>query len=217
MSTEEPEPGTETGDEPDPNAEPQPGDEPEPGEQPAAPPAAPPPAGPQSFEEAEAIAKKIDQARKANATRLSNILEESALDYFPCPLCGDWTPGFVSTETPQRLDEERLAMLRMLVGSDPSTELEPAQGVIECPSCKGHGLLAFPSKVPGIAQQTCSRCQGTGWILDPDAKPEGGTVHPLPLAPQQPAAAPAAAMPNDGWERPWGHPHYGMPPASVGA
>ena len=211
MSTEEPEPGLETGDEPDP------ADEPEHSDEPPAPPAAQPPIGPQSSEEAEAIAKKIDGARKANATRLSNILAESALDYFPCPLCGDWTPGFVSTETPQRLDEERLAMLRVLVGSDPSTELEPAQGVIECPSCKGHGLLAFPSKVAGIAQQTCSRCQGTGWVLDPDAQQQVGNVVQLPQPPAAPPPAAAPAMPPDSWDRPWGHPHYGMPPASVGA
>lgn len=76
--------------------------------------------------------------------------------------------------------------------------LEPKQGTTECPTCKGYGELALPTKRDQFAREQCTNCNGKGWVGAGNLRPEEAaraavSAYPAdagaqvtPLEPQQP-------------------------------
>ena len=88
-------------------------------------------------------------------------------------------------------------------------------GGSSCPLCGGWGELRTGSKRPEFSKLPCSRCNGTGHVVGPPPAPQA--VQGAPEAAQ--ASPPAYVFPpnqgTDPWDRPAGHPHFGIHPKDI--
>jgi hypothetical protein len=102
-------------------------------------------------------------------------------------------------------------------------ELLPAPDKALCDGCNGWGVQTTPSLNEQHAVEQCIVCNGNGWRLQaiPEPAPafSGGNFPAINTA-GYPGAGDANGLPmpapTDAWQRPLGHPHFGVPPASLG-
>ena len=115
--------------------------------------------------------------------------------YQPCENCGSM--GYV------------------LPSDQPEFEYQRAPDKDTCPECAGAGLVISGARNENHALEQCSKCNGNGWVT---------IARPEPVRYAETTGVPAPTMldqnggpqpVNDAWDRPWGHPHYGVPPAMV--
>ena len=86
-----------------------------------------------------------------------------------------------------------------------------------CEECGAEGFVLTGSKNPNARTAACGRCNGNGWVVV--ARPPEAPAVPAGYAPSPPVNPAVAAGQNleDGWGRPFGHKHYGVPPAMIEA
>ena len=184
-----------------------------------------------SEKDIERINRRIDAAAVANEKRLRDILRDDFDVYAPCPLCA--IPGFAYK--PGTLEYEPLhrAAIMAALGDAPEIEYKPDPKTQACPACDGLGDVRTGSKREAAALKGCDSCGGTGWVpkLDPQQQytGSGGTVlpgnftgsvfnvppttidHGDPYPGFGIAFVPIPGGSPDGFGRPAGHPHYGLP------
>ena len=51
-------------------------------------------------------------------------------------------------------------------------QLEVKTGTAPCPTCKGYGELALPTKRSGFDREQCLNCNGKGWVGEGNQTPE---------------------------------------------
>lgn len=145
--------------------EPEPTPEPEPEPTPAAPP---------SDVDMEARYRKVEQAARSYANRVSAIFEEQALDLLPCPLCSiGGTPAFLNKHDAGRIPPPVADAVKVFLGFATEQDYEADPEVHECDTCKGKGVTFTGSKVPGNETRPCARCQGYGYVPPPTAGTNG--------------------------------------------
>jgi hypothetical protein len=173
-------PETEQGDEANPDAEPsepiegddEQGDEAERDGEPAP--------DSQAVQDEKALAKrdqKLDAENVRHAKRVSEIMEEGAVDLIPCPVCMDGIAGWVYSPEAQALSEEAILRLRQLIGLSGLEGIKQATFAARCPDCDGNGEVRTGSRVLGYETTTCERCKKAGWIRVGSA-PTNGHVEP---------------------------------------
>lgn len=179
----------------------------------------------------ERINKRLESAATANEKRLRDILGADFDVYLPCPLCA--IPGFAYQ--PGTLEYEPLhrAAIMAALGDSPEVEYQPDPKTQACPACDGLGDVRTGSKREAAALKGCDSCGGTGWVPKLDETQRyttaGGVVynpqfggslldvppttldHGAPYPGYGVAFLPVPGGSPDGFNRPAGHPHYGMP------
>lgn len=173
--------------EPEPAPEPEPEPTPEPEPQPQA----------VGEKELKALGREIEKYQAG----LKRVMGDDFEGLHECPTCSEQVPGFVFEE-PSALD---------------AFEEDPEK--MACPQCNGMGQLRSGAKTAN-ALVMCMRCTGNGYVnkMQPGpqfSQPNGQPLHEIPpgyLAPT------SDTMPTiDQWQRPLGHPHFGVPPSTIGA
>ena len=184
-----------------------------------------------SEKDIERINRRIDAAAVANEKRLRDILRDDFDVYAPCPLCA--IPGFAYK--PGTLEYEPLhrAAIMAALGDAPEIEYKTDPKTQPCPDCDGLGDVLTGSKREAAKLKQCDSCGGHGWKPKLDEGHQyttaGGVVYnpqfggsvlnapPTTLDHGNPypgygiAFVPIQGGSPDGFGRPAGHPHYGLP------
>jgi hypothetical protein len=139
--------------------------------------------------------KKIDAENARHAKRVGEIMDESAVDLIPCPVCMDGIAGWVYSPEVQQLSDEAVLRLRQLIGLSGLEGIKQATFATRCPDCDGHGEVTTGSRVHGYETTTCERCLKAGWIRVGSA-PTNGHVE---IEPEQVVTGPTVyqADPDD--------------------
>lgn len=170
---------------------------------------------PRSQQEIEALNAKLNREAEAHAKRVEKIMGDDFQLLVPNPT--DWTPGFIFNVPEMHPTPEAVAELHAILGHAPQIELREAEDAEGCDKCNAIGDVLTGSRKPGQETKPCVGCGGTGWK----------TKVQMPAPPQQPTVyanggTANPSVPNqfqvaDRWGRQYGHPHYGLEPALVGA
>lgn len=109
----------------------------------------------------EDIYKKLNTQTRANATRISTILGDEAVNFDTCPMCSYFnTPGFVySGQLPADLTEHILHLLNQHAPSEYIADTHSET----CASCNGLGMVLSGSRAPGQELLPCAECSAKGW------------------------------------------------------
>ena len=173
------------------------------------------PAEPSSELTMEDRGKQLASAHKSFTTRIATVMQQDADNLQPCPLCWEMTQGYVWPGMPY--DENRKMAVKVVLGEYGADQYEEDPSRVQCPQCKGKGMLRTHSLVPNQDALPCRGSNAQGWIFKPgeDAPPVGNGTNIWTTQPQTAAAAPVP--PPDNWGRPFGHPDFGRDPALVNA
>jgi hypothetical protein len=134
----------------------------------------------QAVQDEKALAKrdqKLDAENVRHAKRVSEIMEEGAVDLIPCPVCMDGIAGWVYSPDVQALSEDAVLRLRQLIGLSGLDGITQATFAAQCPACDGNGEVRTGSRVPGYETTTCERCKKTGWIRTDAPTTDGHVEH----------------------------------------
>jgi hypothetical protein len=141
---------------------------------------------------------KIERAVKTYMTSMARAFGDSADQLQPCTRCSGELLGF----EPQQ----------------PPIELKQAPDLEACTMCEGLGQFLSGAKLGEFIAVSCSRCNGKGYIprsLETPAPSLNYTWTPPPQADPYPgfgiAFVPMVGGSPDQFQRPAGHPHYGLP------
>lgn len=164
----------------------------------------------------EAI-RKAERAIEAQRRKLAGIIGDAAVAQ-ECPLCT--AVGFLPELPPVGAmltvvqDGDGIALDFSAPGDLSQFPQAPDKG--PCPECAATGQVQTGSKNPHAMIAPCSKCSGNGWVMI--ARPTPGMTIPPPTTGPGGVVVPdgAASVPADAWDRPFGHPHYGLPPSMVG-
>jgi hypothetical protein len=160
----------------------------------------------------EAEIRKAEKAREAQRRKLAAILGEQYVAH-ECIFCS----GLGFTPEPPPVG----TVLTVVAGEDglafeaeaPVTEAPLLQAPDKqmCPECDGWGEVFTGAKAPQKIIGPCSKCSGNGWVVVARAE-----LLPEPMPPGVPGGAPPSleGVP-DAWGRPFGHQHWGVPPAQI--
>lgn len=158
---------------------------------------------------------QLEREGERHAKRVAEIMGEDAGLLIPSPI--DWTPGFLFDPSMMPVDPQALAALDALLGRGNLDTFPVDETKERCDACDGWGKLRTGSRVENQDALPCWKCSGQGWKGRLHEAPQPAQPHPGfnvttsgPFPPNQPVAA-------DQWGRPFGHPHYGLDPASVTA
>lgn len=159
------------------------------------------------------ISSQMDGEDKRHEKRYREILGDDFGMYAPCPLCQ--LAGYAFTWPPGTMGEEQRAAVAIVLGESGATEYQPAPWAEKCTACDGLGEVLSGALTQHGRLITCRACESRGWVEKREP------VVPLVSVPQ--LGAPQTPQPvypisNDGpdrWDRPPGHPHYGIEPKYV--
>lgn len=160
------------------------------------------------------IQKQIQGEDSRHEKRLREILGDLWEGREPCPLC--LQEGFVIQAPPDSFDPMQRIMVLAAMGDDGAPHLKEHPGLQRCEYCDGWGELTTGSKREGCKTEICPKCSAQGYV----AKDQPSNVAHFPPPPDMNAYMPpmSGPAPNaDPWGRQWGHQHWGLDPASVGA
>lgn len=132
---------------------------------------------PKTDREMEAVFKKLDKLRKDVATRVSNILEDEAVNLMECPLCAAVAPGYLWSPDVAALHEEQVAAIRLLLNMPVATDYKQSEAFRVCDKCDGLGRVRTGSKVQNHEIAECPRCFAKGYIPAPVQLVENGNGH----------------------------------------
>lgn len=159
------------------------------------------------------ISGQMDGEDKRHEKRYSEILGDDFAMYAPCPLCQ--LAGYAFTYPPGTMPEEQRAAVAVVLGESGASEYKSAPWSEKCQVCDGLGEVLSGSQTINGRLVVCKVCNGGGWTEKREA--------PQPLAAVPELQTPGAVQPvypvsadgPDRWDRPPGHPHYGIEPRYV--
>jgi hypothetical protein len=161
------------------------------------------------------IQRKTNAEDERHEKRLREIMGDLFEGYEPCPLC--LSSGFLMPFPPGAFDPEQARAVELAMGAGESVPRKKHPTKVRCEACDGWGELDTDSRRPEYARDACLVCNGFGTVDSALQSSEGQLVTPAQWTPP-PAYEPTPPPPNaDGWGRPMGHPHWGVPPSQVGA
>lgn len=160
--------------------------------------------------------QKANRAIEAQRTRLAGILGDAAVAH-ECLLCGGVgaLPELPPLGASMTLVEDEGVLSLAFEPPADAKQYPKAKDKAPCDWCEAEGMVDTGSKNPHARVMPCSKCSGNGWVTVPVAEP-------APALPSTPAVAPVQASVGNGmegvvdsWGRPWGHQHFGVPPAQI--
>jgi hypothetical protein len=167
----------------------------------------------------EAIFKALDRNKDTVRREVARRAEVMFDDLVECPLCmgGGPAAGFIFPVLPEPDNSLRRETIAAVLGGAAPTAYAEDEDTEECPRCHGLGATLTHSQVAGQETRPCPTCGARGWREKLQVAPPP-PVFELPQAPPQPYyPQPGTNGAADPFGRPAGHPHYGIPPAMVGA
>lgn len=165
----------------------------------------------------EAAIRKAERAISDQKARLAKILGDEMVAH-DCPLCSalgylpELPPPGAQLEVVQTEDG---VAFNITAGGVPP-ELLDARDKVACDWCEGFGQVRSGSKNPNAAIVGCTKCAGNGWMTVPADVQQNHYVPPPAGQVGNGSQGQPMQVPDDAWARPYGHPHYGMPPNMVG-
>lgn len=174
-----------------------------------------PPSAGQTIAEIEAELAAIETKAANYRKGIRRLLDATGAPWHECPMCV--VSGYVLPADPTDPDDQERKQACDAYWQDAEPPFPEADDRARCEPCDGWGMVQSGARNELNRLVPCSHCMGLGWIV------KGGTatVAPPPGGPL--TAAVAANAPGfiptapDAWDRPPGHPHYGIPPSMVGA
>lgn len=174
----------------------------------------PEPAEPPSDVLAEQDFAKVEKAAATYGKAVGRALEAGRIPFGPCPCCN--IPGLVLPFDPNAADDQmRKAAIEAYLGEG-EIDYRDASDTQLCAACDGWGEVKTGARNPNGRLKICIMCSGSGWVTK-QAPPQ-----PFQQAPQEPypGAGLTYTQPpmgiQDAWNRPAGHPHWGLDPSTVG-
>jgi len=172
-------------------------------------------AGPQLTEqEAEREFAKLE---KSAATYLEKALVSSTKLGIPvesCPLCT--FPGLAIPRQAHEVTSDVEARVLGLIGRNVEPEYKASQVYTKCEACDGWGDVLTGARKDVSRTAMCVQCGGKGYVNNVQAIVQPQTNG----TPQFPGASapytPLVGGTPDAWNRPAGHPHWGLDPSTVG-
>lgn len=189
---------------------------------------------PEQEPSSHALVEELDRKARSEATRHENALAKLHPDdwdqYTMCPLCiGD---GYLLPIPPGQQPDEIWEAVQVLSGHQETGELRHAPYGETCDMCAGYGVVDVGARNPANASLPCRQCSGYGWLdtgpwplgisPGPNAKkmpPPDAALYAVPSVPAVPQTPwpdydmPMIPLPGgapDSWNRPAGHPRWGM-------
>lgn len=159
------------------------------------------------------ISSQMDGEDKRHEKRYREILGEDFGMYAPCPLCQ--IAGYAFTYPPGTMSEEQRAAVSIVLGETGATEYKPAPWAEKCVICDGLGEVLSGSQTQNGRLIVCKSCNGAGWTEKREAPAPLAAVPNLGLEQPVQPVYPISADGPDRWDRPPGHPHYGIEPRYV--
>ena len=171
----------------------------------------PEPTEPEALTEKE-IGKRIDaleREKERHAKRVSEILQEEALDLVVCEACEVAIPGFHYPAAMYPADSSQRALYELLGGGAEAQFMHPSLYVI-CETCNGHGQVLTGARNDLNRLKACPDC-GTAGYHDRNAQRPNVVALPQPQPPGQPSEQPQPQTVDvDFLQRPRGHPNFGL-------
>lgn len=165
--------------------------------------------GPDELRKAE---RAIDSQRK----KLAGILGDDYVSH-DCVLCGGigFVPELPPIGTTFTIEEGEAGPVLRAEAPLSDADLLQAPDKGPCDECGARGFVLTGSKNPNAKMAPCSKCSGNGWVQKAREVP----MQSFGLAPNTTTGTPSpsavAGMGPDAWGRAAGHPHWGVPPASI--
>lgn len=159
------------------------------------------------------ISSQMDGEDRRHEKRYAEILGDDFGMYAPCPLCQ--LAGFAFTYPPGTMPDEQRAAVAVVLGESGASEYKAAPWSEKCETCDGRGEVLSGAQTQHGMLITCRTCESAGWVEKREPAQPLAAVPPLGAS--QPAQ-PVYPVSNDGpdrWDRPPGHPHYGIEPKYV--
>lgn len=165
----------------------------------------------------DAAIRKAERAIADQKTRLAKILGDEMVAH-DCPLCSalGYLPELPPPGATLEVVETDDGVSFNILAPGVPPELKDARDKVACDWCDGYGQVRSGSKFPPAAVVPCTKCLGNGWqTVAADAPQTIYVPSPTGAVPNGATNQPMQ-VPDDAWGRPYGHPHYGMPPSMVG-
>lgn len=129
----------------------------------------------------------------------------------------DWIPGFLWRPDLVPLEEDVKTQVWALLQMEPPIVYPPAPDARGCEACSTTGMQRTGSSAAGHELKTCLVCGGVGWVANVTVPAVQGAAGGLAAAtPTHLPPPPGTGLP-DAWDRPAGHPHWGIRPSELGA
>jgi len=162
----------------------------------------------------EARSKAWDRERDRHMRELEKRWPERYKESEACILCQGH--GLYYATLPEPFHTQRRQFIMSALGENvpPAYRDHPTEEL--CEQCAGWGKLATGSHVVGQDLLNCPACAGTGHKAKQQPMPQVVQFQPSAPPPHVPPPAFQSQQGLDAWQRPPGHPHYGIPPSAVG-
>lgn len=157
--------------------------------------------------------RKLSSETRRHENALRKIYGPDFEELAVCPLC--LSDGWIIPAPPGAFPDEQWEAVKMAAGQETDAKYEAAHHAERCTYCDGWGEVLSGSQNPTHRLVACPDCTGTGWRAKIDAPPPAPTFQIAPPPPNG-AATIDWTRPRDQWDRPEGHPHFGMAPNLVG-
>lgn len=169
--------------------------------------------------QAEAIFASIERENTRHAREVEKRAGPMFGDLVPCPACtaGGGPTGFIFPMLPEPEQTMRRQGVLMALGGEPEAAYVEDDETQTCDKCQGLGKTLTGSHAPGQETRVCPRCNGQGWKAKVYAAPPVAPASLWQPVPTDNGVAAPQIGPLDAWQRPQGHPHYGVPPSQIGA
>lgn len=142
------------------------------------------------------------------------IAQKLELPVQMCPLCT--FPGLAIPRQAHEVTSDVEGAVLGLIGKQAKPKLKRSPDYARCEGCDGWGEVDTDAQKEISKAAVCKKCGGRGFV---DVLPTAPAPTPL-SAPIYPGAqlpyTPLPAGSSDAWNRPAGHPHWGLDPVMVG-
>ncbi len=166
-------------------------------------------------QEAEREFKKVEQAAQRYLKTAMPITARLGMPVEPCPLCT--FPGLAIPRDPNEVTSDVEAAVLRLIGKTAPQAFNDAPDYERCDVCDGWGEVLTGAQKEISRTAVCNACGGKGFKGKLMAVPALPAPAPMPYPGQSVPFISAPSGIPDQWNRPAGHPHWGLDPASVGA
>ena len=132
-----------------------------------------------------------------------------------CPLCT--FPGLAIPRQAHEVTSDVEGAVLALIGKGIAPDYKPSQAYARCETCDGWGDVLTGAQKDVSRTAMCVTCGGKGYVNQVQPTP---LPAPLPAPPYPGSTVAYTPLPvgtNDAWNRPPGHPHWGLDPALVGS
>lgn len=165
-------------------------------------------------EQIEARTKSWDRERDRHFRELQKRDDRRYDESDVCPLCEGH--GLYFPQLPEPVNSARRQAITEALGGSAEPEYPLDPNAEPCAVCDATGKLRTGSRAPGQETHVCAACSGQGW-KQRLVVPTANVPQPSPtLTVMTGGAVSNGQQVLDPWQRPLGHPHFGVAPAEVG-